>query len=75
MTTPAEVVERVLAPSAANPGWGCMRLADRLELEGRRISSPTVQSILIKHGVGTKYERLLKLEERMATEPIELTVE
>jgi transposase InsO family protein len=75
MTTPAEVVERVLALSAENPAWGCMRLADQLELEGMRISSPTVQSILIKHGVGTKYERLLKLEERMATEPIELTVE
>ena len=34
-----------------------------------------MQSILIKHGVGTKYERLLKLEERMATEPIALTAE
>ena len=34
-----------------------------------------MQSILIKHGVGTKYERLLRLEERMASEPIELTAE
>jgi len=75
MTTRPEVVERVLALSAENPAWGCVRLADQLQLEGVSLSSPTVQTILIKHGVGTKYERLLKLEERMATEPIQLTAE
>jgi transposase InsO family protein len=75
MTTPVEVVERVLAISSDNPAWGCVRIADQLQLEGTRLSSPTVQAILIKHGVGTKYERLLRLEERMATEPIALTAE
>ena len=75
MTTPPEVVEQVLTLSRDNPAWGCVRLSDQLQLEGIRVSSPTVQSILIKHGVGTKYERLLKLEERMATEPIALTAE
>jgi transposase InsO family protein len=39
------------------------------------VSSPTIQNILIKHGMGTKYERLLKLEEKAAQEPIELTAE
>lgn len=52
-----------------------MRIADQLQLEGTSLSSPVVQSILIKHGVGTKYERLLKLEERMAVEPIQLATE
>lgn len=75
MTTPPEVAERVLAISGENPAWGCVRIADQLQLEGISLSSPTVQTILIKHGLGTKYERLLKLEERMATEPIELTAE
>ena len=75
MTTPVEVVERILALSAVNPAWGCVRAAHQLELEGVRVSSPTVQGILIKHGLGTKYERLLKLEEHMATEPIQLTPE
>ena len=75
MTTPPEVVERVLALSEANPAWGCVRLSDQLQLEGTPLSSPTVQNLLIKHGVGTKYERLLRLEERMASEPIELTAE
>jgi transposase len=75
MTTPPEVAERVLALSEANPAWGCVRLSDHLQLEGVSLSSPTVQSILIRHGVGTRYERLLRLEERMASEPIELTAE
>jgi transposase InsO family protein len=75
MTTPPEVVERVLALSEDNPAWGCVRISDQLELEGIRVSSPTVQTILIKHGMGSKYDRLLKLEERMANEPIELTAE
>jgi transposase InsO family protein len=74
-TTPPAVVERVLILSADNPAWGCVRLADQLGLEGIQISSPTVQNILIKNGVGTKYERLLRLEERLASEPIELTPE
>jgi hypothetical protein len=54
MTTPPAVVERVLALSSDNPAWGCVRLADQLQLEGVSLSSPTVQTILIEHGVGTK---------------------
>lgn len=65
----------MLAISSENPAWGCVRIADHFQLEGVSLSSPTVQTILIKHGVGTKYERLLRLEERMATQPIELTAE
>lgn len=34
-----------------------------------------MQNILIKHEMGSRYERLLKLEKRAATEPIELTAE
>lgn len=74
-TTPEEVVEQVLALSLKHPAWGCVRLADHLRLQGTSISSPTVQSILIKHGMGTKLERLFKLEEQAAAEPIELTPE
>lgn len=74
-TTPPEVVEKVLALSLAHPAWGCVRLSDFLKLQGISLSSPTVQNILIKHEMGSRYERLLKLEERAATEPIELTAE
>lgn len=74
-TTPPEVVDRILDLSLKHPGWGCVKISDMLKLQGVSVSSPTVQNILIKHGMGTKYERLLKLEEKVAAEPIELTAE
>jgi hypothetical protein len=52
-----------------------VRLSERLKLDGVRVSSPTIQSILIKHAMGTKFDRLLKLEAQAATEPIELSAE
>jgi len=72
-TTPPETVERILALGLQYPTWGCNRLSDHLKLEGVSVSSPTVQSILIKHGMGSRYERLLKLEERASQQAIELT--
>lgn len=74
-TTPPEVVERILALSLAHPAWGCVRLSARLKLDGTRVSSPTMQNILIKHGMASKFDRLLKLEAQAATEPIELSAE
>ena len=72
-TTPPEVVEKVLALSLANPTRGCVWLSDKLKLAGVSVSSPTVQDILIKNGMGKRYERLLKLEEQAAQEALELT--
>jgi transposase InsO family protein len=74
-TTPAETVERILAMSLAHPAWGCVRLSNQLKLEGISVSSPTIQNILIKHEMGSKYERLLKLEEQALQHAIELTPE
>jgi transposase InsO family protein len=74
-TTPPEVVERILAKSLENPGWGCVRLSNQLKLEGVSVSSPTIQNLLIKNGMGSKYERLLKLEEKAQQHAIELTAE
>jgi transposase InsO family protein len=74
-TTAPEVVERILALSLAHPAWGCVRLSAHLKLDGVSISSPTIQNILIKHGMASKFDRLLKLEEKAAGEPIELTAE
>ncbi len=74
-TTPEPVVERILALSLEHPGWGCCRLSALLKLEGTPVSSPTIQGILAKHGMATKFDRLLRLEERAATEPIELSAE
>lgn len=73
LTTSAENVERILALSLEHPTWGCNKLSDYLALEGIRISFPTIQNILNKHEMGTRYERLLKLEEKAQNHEIELS--
>src|SRR3990172_498999 len=73
LTTPQEQVDRILAISLEHPTWGCNKLCDSLALEGNKISYPTIQNILNKHELGTRYERLLKLEEHCLNQEIELT--
>jgi transposase InsO family protein len=74
-TTPEETQQRVLALSLDNPTRGCNFLADRLALEGVSLSAVTVQNILSRHGLGGRYERLLRLETRALQEGIALTAE
>ena len=62
-TTSAEMVDRILAIALDHPDWGCVRVAEQLKAEGPAPSSPTIQSILIKHGLGGKPERVARLEE------------
>lgn len=73
LTTPPEQVEKILALSLEHPTWGCNKLCDSLALEGIKISYPTIQNILNKHKMGTRYERLLNLEERSLEHQIELS--
>lgn len=73
MTTPPEVVAQILDLSKKNPMWGCVRLSNQLRLLGVSVSSPTIQTILIKNEMGSRYQRLLKLEEAALDEKIELT--
>ena len=75
MTTPPEVVDKLLALALDHPAWGCNRLAAHLKLDGVSISSPTVQGILIKHDLGTRTERWLALERKLADQPIPLSAE
>jgi len=75
LTTPPEQVDRILALSLEHPTWGCNKLCDSLALEGIKISYPTIQNILNKHEMGTRYERLLKLEERSLEHQIEMSPE
>lgn len=74
-TTPPEVAEKVIELSLQRPTWGCVKLSDLLKLQGVNVSSPTIQNILIKQGLGQKYERLLELERRHLEEGLELTAE
>ncbi len=64
-----------MALSLEHPAGGCVRLSNYLRLQGISVSSPTIQSILTKHGMGTRYDRWLKLEEKNAQKAIALTGE
>ncbi len=75
LTTPPEVVERLLGLALEHPAYGCNRLEAMLALEGRRVSAITIQKILNDHDLGTREQRWLALETRTASEPIELTTE
>ena len=74
-STPQQTIDRIVALALESPAYGCNRLSDLLRLEGVGISAITVQSILAKNGLATRYERLLKLEQKAATEKIDLTAE
>lgn len=75
VTTPTEVVDQILETSLAHLAWACVQLSIYLKLKGISISSPTVQSIISKHGLATRYDRWLKLEEKNAARAIQLTGE
>jgi len=74
-TTPEKTVKRLLELSLERPGWGCTKLSDYLKLEGHSISSPTAQKILIRNNMASKYDRLMRLEEKHLQEGLELSVE
>ena len=74
-TTPPEVEARILEISRQYPTKGCGFIEHTLKLEGKSCSKPTVQKILDRHGIGTRYERLLKLEAEHLQQGVELTPE
>jgi transposase InsO family protein len=74
-TTAPEVVERIKALALGHPAHGCNRIEAMLVLEGKRVSAITVQKILNDHGLGSRYDRWLALEEANAGRAIEITAE
>ena len=75
MTTPVEVVERIVGLALLHPAYGCNRLEALLALEGRRLSAITIQKILNDKGLGTRHERWLALEHKNAEQAIALSPE
>ena len=57
LAKPLELERKILALCLENPEWGCDRIAYYLTLKGDSVSSPTVQKILIRHGLGRRAER------------------
>lgn len=72
-TTPPEVVDKILEISLRNPMWGCHRLSAQLKLEGISLSGITIQKLLDQRDLGSKYQRLLRLEELAHNQEVELT--
>jgi hypothetical protein len=75
MSTPAEAAARIVELALAHPAYGCNRIEALLALEGRRVSSITVQKILSDKDLGTRHERWLALERQNADRAIELSAE
>lgn len=48
----------VLEICAERPAWGCDRIAYYLGVSGLQASSPTIQRILVRHGLGRKADRI-----------------
>jgi hypothetical protein len=52
LAKPLDLEKKLVVLCLEYPDWGCDRLAWYLTLKGDAISSPTVQKILIRHGLG-----------------------
>ena len=75
LTTAPELVERIKELALEHPAWGCNRLEALLMAEGKRVSSVTIQEILNRNNLGSRYDRWLALEQKRAAEGIELNAE
>jgi len=56
--TPTWVVEQLLAEAVVRATLGCRPLADWMAERGFVVSKTTVQAILVRHGLGTRRQRL-----------------
>lgn len=72
-TTSEEHIKRIVELALEHPTRGCHFLSDQLALEGITVSGPTIQNILTRQELGTRYARLLRLETKATQEQIALT--
>ena len=66
MAISREVGETILAASRENPAWGCKRLAAYMTMLGMPVSSPTVQKLLIRAGLGRLAQRTAAADRKFA---------
>ena len=74
-TTPPETIEKIVALAMTHPSRGPNYLESLLKADGIQVSFVTIQKILERAGLGSRYDRWLAMEKRQAEEPIELTAE
>ena len=70
-----EIEQAVLAHALEAPTHGAQRVADELLLGGIQVSSGGVRGVWSRHGLTTKHERLLRLEETARERKLKLTGE
>jgi len=73
--TPLDTVEKIFELSLQHPTWGCSKLKSHLGDNGMHLSSPTIQRILIQHGMRSIKDRILFLEKKSLIENFPLNVE
>jgi len=69
------VVEGIVDPVLKHPAWGGGGLEGLLRAEVICVSSVTIQKILKGRGLGSRWERWHALEQRYASEGMELSAE
>jgi hypothetical protein len=65
-SAPPGMADAVLDLCLEFPEWGCDRLAHYLTLKGSRVSSPTVQKMLMRMGLGRVAQREAERARRLA---------
>ena len=68
-----EVEEAILAYGLEQPAHGAQRVADELLLKEIQVSAGGVRGVWSRHGLETKHQRLLRLEETARERKLKLT--
>ena len=71
----AAIEQAILDHALAHPCHGPLRVAHELMLRGIQVSSGGVRGVWQRHGLLTKHERLLRLEQATAERTLELSEE
>lgn len=71
--TPPELEQQILAMTEQYPTYSYLRLADQLKLVGVGVSAAAVRYVWQRHGLATRFARLLWLERRSAEGGLVLT--
>jgi len=71
--TPPELERQILAMTEQYPTYSYLRLADQLKLVGVGVSAAAVRYVWQRHGLATRFARLLWLERRSAEGGVILT--
>jgi hypothetical protein len=74
-TTPPETVEKINGLAMTHPSRGPNYLESLVKADGIQVSFVTIQKILEREGLGSRYDRWLAIEKHQAKQPIELTAE